>query len=152
MVDPVVAIITITEPVELIGRHFLGDYGASHKHIMEVQDSLKQHHIGFVPFKVFGIYYDDPMTKNASECRSFHAVFPEKMDEDLPQGLERFKLSGKFIQTILKGDPSKTIMMGYGALFNHIRQNGIKLASQAGYQISSFEHGEITTEILMLVE
>jgi len=152
MSSPAVTIITITDPIVVLGRHFTGDYYHSQKYIMEIQDILKKEDIGFAPFKVFGIYYDNPGEKSEDELRSFHGVFPDTVSSLKKTSLETLKLTGKFIQTKVKGDPSTTIMEGYGALFSYIQQNGVKLKSQAGYQTSTYENGEMATEILMEIE
>ena len=149
---PEVKTIAITEPITILGRHFAGDYYHSQKYIMEVQDTLKRENIEFAPFKVFGIYYDNPGEKNDNELRSFHGLFPDTLSSSQKTSLETLELTGKFLQTKVKGDPSITIMEGYGALFSYLQQNAVKLSSQAGYQISTFENGEITTEILMKIE
>ena len=141
--------ISIEEPIVLLGRHFTGDYFNSQKYVTEVQEQIQREKIEFTPYKVAGIFYDNPQEKKADELRSFHAVFPTDKKSIGKSLLEKFELKGNFLQVKVVGDPSKTIFEGYGALFNYIRENGVQLKSNAGFQISSFENGQITTEILM---
>jgi hypothetical protein len=144
-----VSTVFIDEPVISFGRHFTGDYSQSQKYILEVQDILKKEGIEYTPFKVMGIFYDNPQEKPASDLRSFHAVFPLPGFQNAQTSLERFEVKGKFLQVNVKGDPSISIMEGYGILFKYIQENRIRLKSPAGYQVSTFENGEVSTEILM---
>lgn len=141
--------ISIKEPILLLGKHFRGDYQNSQRYVTEVQNLLSAEEIEFVPFKVLGIFYDNPRDKNADELRSFHAVFAVDGNSAEKTSLERFILKGDFLSVKVVGDPSKAILEGYGSLFDYIGTKSIKLKSNAGFQISSFENGQITTEILM---
>lgn len=149
MSTPNVTTTEIKQPVIVLGKHFMGDYMLSQQYIMEVQDTLRKEGIDFIPFKVLGAFYDNPGQTPTAELRSFHAVFPQDSTQVDASSLERFELKGRFLQTVVTGDPVNSIMNGYNALFNYIHQNGIQLKSPAGFQISTFENGVITTEILM---
>jgi effector-binding domain-containing protein len=146
---PNVSTIIIDEPIISLGKQFTGDYSQSQQYVMDVQETLKKEKIDFIPFKILGIFYDNPQEKAATELRSFHALFPTANPKSTPDSLERIELKGKFLQVIVQGDPSMSIMKGYGALFNYIQQNNVQLKSNTGYQISTFEKGEMSTEILM---
>ena len=60
---PTVTTIQISTPIEVIGKHFTGDYFNSQKYVTEVQEGLKTQGIDFVPFKVMGVFYDNPQEK-----------------------------------------------------------------------------------------
>jgi len=141
--------IGIDVPILLLGKHFTGDYSNSQNYVTEVQDLLKTEGIEHVPFKVMGVFYDNPQEKKVDELRSFHAVYPIDPVASEKSSLEKFLLHGNFLQVKIKGDPSKTIFEGYGALFSHIKEHNVQLKSNACYQIMSLENGQITTEILM---
>jgi len=144
-----VSTIQITKPLTILGKHFTGDYSKSPQFVTEVQNALQNENIAFTPYKVIGIYYDDPRETKPEELRSFHAVFPTDDENITKSNLESMSLEGKFLQVRVEGDPSKTIFEGYGSLFNYIAENNVKVKSNSGYQISSFENGMVTTEILM---
>ncbi|HYF30146.1 MAG TPA: GyrI-like domain-containing protein [Chitinophagaceae bacterium] len=143
--------INIKEPIVVLGKHFTGDYSRTQQFIIEVQNILKSENIDFIPYKVLGIYYDNPGEKSPDELRSFHAVFPVPGAAVERSSLEKFELEGGFLQVKVIGDPFKTIMNGYNAMFAYIREHQVQLKSAAGYQVSTFENGEIHTEILMQV-
>jgi hypothetical protein len=63
--------------------------------------------------------------------------------------LIEMSISGSCLYIKVSGDPVKSIYEGYSAIFNYIRENNIVLKSTAGYQVSTFENGIITTEIYM---
>lgn len=149
MTTPAVSIVTITEPMIVVGKTFVGDYAKSQQFVTEVQDILSSENTPFIPYKVMGIYYDNPQEKSPDTLRSFHGVFPQGEQSVKNSSLEKKELSGKFLYVQLQGDPSRVIYDGYAALFAHLQQHGIQLRSSAGYQISTFQDGEITTEIYL---
>lgn len=149
MAAPTVSVVEIKTPIIAFGKHFVGDYGQSQQYTMEVLDKLTKDGIEFQPNKVFGVYYDDPMSIKPEETRSFHAFFPESHTSQVPDGLEKFSFSGKYLKVEVQGDPHQSIMLGYEALFRHIKEQNFQLASNAGFQITSFDNGVMTTEIYM---
>lgn len=149
MAAPLVSVVSITEPIKMIGKTFTGDYGKSQQYVTEIQEIARRENISFIPHRVVGIYYDNPQEKAPNALRSFHGVFAEDEQSVENSSLEKKEFSGRFLYVQLKGDPSKVIYEGYGALFNHLQQNEMRLRSNAGYQISTFENGEITTEIYL---
>lgn len=151
MASPAVSIVEISSPILAIGKHFTGSYDNSQKYTMEVLELLTKSGIEFTPNKVFGIYYDDPIAVKPEDTRSFHGFFPDSSSAPIPQGLENYSFKGKFLKTSLEGDPDDVIMQGYEALFKYIKEQKIELASDAGFQITSFENGKMNTEIYMQV-
>lgn len=149
MEAPSVSVVTITEPMLLIGKTFIGDYGKSREFVMEVQEIISRENIPFVPYKVVGIYFDDPREKAPDTLQSFHGVFPQGKHSIENSSLEKKEFSGRFLYVQLQGDPSKVIYEGYGAMFQYLQQHDMQLRSNAGYQISTFANGEITTEIYL---
>ena len=149
MSKPEVQEVELIDPINVVGKHFKGDYAKSFEYITEVQNDLKNEGVGFIPNKVFGIYYDNPQDTKPEELRSFQAVFPENGFDETASSLTLIELTGKFLYTKVKGEPMKALMEGYGALFTYIQNQAVALKSNAGYQVSTFENGEMTTEIYM---
>ena len=149
MQHPEVNEITVSVPIKSIGKVFTGDYAHSPKYITELETQFTGRSIPFIPNKVMGIYYDNPMEKKPEELKSFQGLFP--LNESVPadETLTEMALSGTYLLTRVSGDPIKSIHEGYAALFDYIRKNNIVLDSNTGYQVSSFENGVITTEIYM---
>lgn len=141
--------IEVNEPITIVGKYFTGDYSKSIDHIGEVQKELARENSTFIPNKVFGIYYDNPQHIKPDELRSFQGVFPNGDFDEGATSLTVLSFHGQFLYTKVTGDPMKALMDGYGALFSHIQENGVRLKSNAGYQACTFNNGEITTEIYM---
>lgn len=148
---PKVSRIQLPEPLVVIGKTFIGDYSDSSKYAAEVQAAAETSSINFEPLKVIGIYYDNPFEKPAAELKSFHGVFPTNPESAIQGSLEKLVLSGDFLSVTMQGNPSDPIMDGYNALFEYIRENNVQLKSAAGFQISSFNQGEISLQIMMQV-
>jgi DNA gyrase inhibitor GyrI len=149
MSKPEVRIVELNEPIIVIGKHFKGDYSKSIEFITEVQKELADEGITFIPNKVFGIYYDNPQDTKADDLKSFQGVLPAKEFDQTSISLTTLEIDGKFIYTKVFGDPMNALMEGYGALFSHIQSENVQLKSNTGYQISTFENGELSTEIYM---
>ena len=133
----------------ILGKSFIGDYAKSQQYVMEVQEELSRENIQYIPYKVVGIYFDNPAEKLSDTLRSFHGVFPQGEQSVENSSLEKKEFSGRFLYVQLKGDPSKVIYEGYGAIFDYLQQNKMQLRSNAGYQVSTFLNGVITTEIYL---
>ena len=141
--------ISIMQPIKAVGKTFTGDYGKSPKFIEEVQNELNKESIRYFPNKVLGIYYDNPFEKKAEELRSFQAVILSEPQQVRNNELTVFELKGNYIYTKVVGDPGKALMDGYNALFAFLNQKALTLKSPAGYQISTFQDGVITTQIYL---
>ncbi|MEQ8425380.1 MAG: hypothetical protein RIA63_11770, partial [Cyclobacteriaceae bacterium] len=90
--------------------------------------------------------------KKPETLRSFQGVFLSKPDQAADHSLIKLSLKGNYLYTQVSGDPLKSIFDGYGAMFKYIEQHKVKLKSNTGYQISTFENGIVTTEIYMELE
>ena len=149
MTTPFVNTVTLNKPLVAAGKIFKGDYSNAQHYITDVQNELKEASVDFTPNKILGIYYDNPQNKKAEELTSFQGVFLQHANLKLPQGFNKIILSGNFLYVKVKGEPMKAIYEGYGALFSYIEKKNVQLKSPAGYQVSTFENGEITTEIYL---
>jgi len=146
---PQVHILPVDKPITVLGKIFQGDYAKSKDYVFQIQQELLKEEVSFIPYKVMGVYYDNPQEKKPEELRSFQGVFLSDEDVKIPEGFEKVSLKGRYLYTKVKGDPMKAIFDGYGALFSYIQQNKSSLKTPAGYQVSTFENGEMTTEIYM---
>ncbi|WP_413666802.1 hypothetical protein ACEN9X_19980 [Mucilaginibacter sp. Mucisp86] len=144
-----VQIIEVNNPIKLIGKIFTGSYAEASSYVTAVQNELTAAQIAFIPFKICGIYYDDPQVTPAAEQRSFQGVVSEGNADLSSTSLSAMDMAGTFLYTKVTGDPMKAIMKGYGDLFTYIKEHQIQLKSNAGYQILTFTEGEVTTEIYM---
>ena len=147
--QPTVRQVDLEEPLVIYGRHFQGDYARSPQYITEVMELLKQAGIDYQPNKALGIYYDNPQQKSPEELRCFQGVFINDAAAAVPQSLEKFVLTGRYLYVNITGDPMRSIFEGYQVLFDYIGKNNTHLKSPAGYQVSTFEDGAMTTEIYM---
>lgn len=151
MQDPEVKEISISTPIEAIGKIFTGDYAKSPQYITEVYDLLNQKGIPFIPNKIMGVYYDNPTERKPEDLKSFQGVFPIHENENHDDSFTKLSLKGKYLYIKVSGDPIKSIYAGYDALFNHIQHHHVNLESNTGYQVSTFENGIITTEIYLKI-
>lgn len=149
MSSPQVITINLTKPITVIGKMFHGDYAKSYQYVTEVKDTLAKSSVHFIQNKVMGVYYDNPSEKKPEELKSFQAVFVRDPNSVIPDSLEKLQLIGNYIYVKITGDIMKAIHEGYGALFKYIAENRINLKSAAGYQVTTLENEEITTEIYM---
>jgi DNA gyrase inhibitor GyrI len=141
--------VTLDGPLTVVGKIFTGDYANSPAYITEVQKELEAQFIPFVPYTVIGVYYDNPQTTPAAGLKSFQGVFVQDEGAKINNPLTRMLLQGNYLHVKVTGEPMKAIYDGYGALFSYIQANNVTLKSPAGYQVSTFENGSITTEIYM---
>ena len=149
MSNPQVTAIHLTEPITVVGKLFQGDYSKSQQFITEVITELTSASIPFIQGKVLGVYYDNPNEKNPEDLVSFQGVFAADPDIKLPNSLQALQLKGSYLYVKATGDIMTSIHEGYGALFSHISEHNVKLKSPAGYQVTTFENGTMTTEIYM---
>jgi len=147
--EDTVQIIAISNPIKLIGKVFTGSYSGASSYVTAVQNELTSAQIPFIPYKICGIYYDNPEVTPADEQRSFHGVVTEGNTDLSETSLTAIDMMGTFLYTKVTGDPMQAIMKGYGDLFAYIQAHQTKLKSNAGYQILTFSEGLITTEIYM---
>jgi len=144
-----VTTVVLEKPLTVVGKMFTGDYANSPAYVTEVQKELETQFIPFVPYKVMGVYYDNPQTTPAAELKSFQGVFVQDEGANINEPLTRLSLQGNYLYVRATGEPMKAIYEGYGALFSYIQAKSLTLESPAGYQVSTFENGGITTEIYM---
>jgi hypothetical protein len=150
MNTPEVKSIVLEKPLTAAGKIFTGDYAKSPDYINEVKRGLEKAGISFDQYKVMGVYYDNPQEKKAEELKSFQGVFLQNGNTEVPSSFEKLNLKGNVLYVRMTGgDIMKAIYDGYGALFNHIQKNALTLKSNAGYQVTTFENGTMTTEIYM---
>ena len=149
MTQPTVQQVVLTEPLVIYGKHFRGDYARSPQYITEVMDLLKQAGIDYQPNKALGIYYDNPQQTKAEELRCFQGVFVSDEAAAVPPALEKFVLTGKYLYISITGEPMRSIFEAYQILFDYIGKNNVHLKSPAGYQVSTFDDGVMTTEVYM---
>jgi hypothetical protein len=149
MSNLIVTSIKVPEPMIVAGKIFQGDYWNSQGYITEVKGDLEKASIPFVQTKVLGIYYDNPNEKKPGELRSFQGVFITDQKAKLPDSLELLSMRGNFLYVKSTGDIMKSIHECYSALFKFISERKVILKSPAGYQVLTFENGEVTTEIYM---
>lgn len=144
-----VQVITVNNPIKLIGKVFTGSYAGASSYVTAVQNELTAAQIAFIPYKICGIYYDDPEVTPAAGQRSFQGVVSEGNVDLSATSLSAIDMAGTFLYTKVTGDPMQAIMEGYGDLFAYIQAHQTKLKSNAGYQILTFTEGQIITEIYM---
>ncbi|CAN5644561.1 hypothetical protein BH11BAC1_BH11BAC1_09710 [soil metagenome] len=144
-----VTTINLHEQLKVIGKTFIGDYSKSSQYIMEIQKELSDAGIPFIQTKVMGVYYDNPNEKKAEELKSFQGVFVTDPNAKIPASLTQLSLKGNYLYVKATGEIMNAIYEGYGALFIYIAEKAITLKSPAGYQVSTFENDEMTTEIYM---
>ena len=149
MTLPHVVVVRIDRHIESVGKIFYGDYSNSPQWISKVQKELSLASISFLPDKVMGIYYDNPQEKSADQLKSFQGVFISDATARIPDSLYRVSLSGDYLYVRVSGDPIQSLFEGYRMLFEHVRAASTDLESTAGYQISTFDSGMVTTEIYM---
>jgi hypothetical protein len=147
-----VQIITIGDPIKLIGKVFTGSYSDASLYITAVQNELTSAEIPFIPYKICGIYYDDPEVTPAAEQRSFQGVVTEGNTDLSVTSLIAVDMAGTFLYTKVTGDPMQSIMKGYGDLFAYIQAHQTQLKSNAGYQVLTFTEGQVITEIYMEIQ
>lgn len=146
-----VQVIALNDPVKLIGKVFTGSYANALSYVTAVQNELTSAEIPFIPYKICGIYYDDPEVTPAAEQRSFQGVVTEGNDDLSGTSLTAMDMAGVFLYTKITGDPMQAIMKGYNDLFAYIQAHQTKLKSNAGYQVLTFSQGLITTELYMQI-
>jgi len=144
-----VQIMTLNDPIKLVGKAFTGSYSDASLYVTAVQNELTAAQIPFIPYKISGIYYDDPQVTPAAEQRSFQGVVTEGNTDLSATSLTAIDIGGQFLYTKVTGDPMQSIMKGYGDLFAYIQAHQIQLKSNAGYQILTFTEGQVITEIYM---
>ncbi|HEX8019472.1 GyrI-like domain-containing protein [Mucilaginibacter sp.] len=144
-----VQIITLNDPIKLVGKVFTGSYSDASLYVTAVQNELTAAQIPFIPYKICGIYYDDPQVTPAAEQRSFQGVVTEGNTDLSATLLTAIDIAGQFLYTKVTGDPMQSIMKGYGDLFAYIQAHQTKLKSNAGYQVLTFTEGQVITEIYM---
>lgn len=149
MENPPVKVVRLEPAITAAGKTFIGDYSASPKYAAEVQNLLTAASIPFIPNKVLGVYFDNPETTPAEDQRCFQGFLLENESRVIDPPLSSLSLAGKYLYTKVSGDPGKIIFEGYNAIFSHIRERGVVLKSNAGYQVSTFENNMVTVEIYM---
>ncbi|MFC0516778.1 hypothetical protein ACFFGT_21405 [Mucilaginibacter angelicae] len=147
--EDTVQVIALNDPIKLVGKVFTGSYAGASSYVTAVQNELTAAQIPFIPYKICGIYYDDPEVTPAAEQRSFQGVVTEGNADLSATSLTAIDMAGLFLYTKITGDPMQAIMKGYGDLFAYIQAHQAKLKSNAGYQILTFSEGLVTTEIYM---
>ncbi|SEO85602.1 hypothetical protein SAMN05192574_114101 [Mucilaginibacter gossypiicola] len=147
--EDTVQLIALNNPIKLIGKVFTGNYAEASLYVTAVQNELTAAQIAFIPFKICGIYYDDPQVIPAAEQRSFQGVVSEGNVDLSSTSLSAIDMAGTFLYTKVTGDPMQAIMKGYGDLFAYIQTHQTQLKSNAGYQILTFAEGQVVTEIYM---
>jgi DNA gyrase inhibitor GyrI len=136
------------QAISATGMEFTGDYSQSPQYVSDLQKYLTERGIDYYPFKVLGVYYDDPQVTPLDKLRSFQGLFlTDERGIDIG-GLQTLTLKGEFILVRVEGDFS-SLLAGYHALFEYAKQHGLQFDSPAGYQISSFVNGKIETDIYM---
>jgi hypothetical protein len=142
--------IKVSDPIIIIGKLFYGDYSKSRQYVTDVETELKETSTPFIKQTVVGVYYDNPQEKNAADLKSFHGVIATPDISAIPETLTKLSICGDYLYVKVAGeDVMKAIYDGYNALFTHLQQKNLKLKSPAGYQISTFNDGNITTEIYL---
>jgi hypothetical protein len=147
--EDTVKVIEVKNPIRVIGKVFTGSYAGASSYVTAVQNELTAAQIPFIPYKICGIYYDDPQVTPAAEQRSFQGVVSEGNTDLSATSLTAIDMAGLFLYTKVTGDPMQAVMKGYGDLFAYIQAHQTKLKSNAGYQILTFTEGQVVTEIYM---
>jgi hypothetical protein len=147
--EDTVKVIEVKNPIRVTGKVFTGSYAGASSYVTAVQNELTAAQIPFIPYKICGIYYDDPQVTPAAEQRSFQGVVSEGNTDLSATSLTAIDMAGLFLYTKVTGDPMQAVMKGYGDLFAYIQAHQTKLKSNAGYQILTFTEGQVVTEIYM---
>lgn len=149
--EDTVQIIEVKNPIRVIGKAFTGSYADASLYVTSVQNELASAGVPFIPYKICGIYYDDPQVIPAAEQRSFQGVVSEGNTDLSATSLTAIDIAGLFVYTKVTGDPMQSIMKGYSDLFAYIQAHQTQLKSTAGYQILTFAEGQVVTEIYMAI-
>jgi DNA gyrase inhibitor GyrI len=150
--EDTVQVIEVKNPIRVIGKIFTGSYAGASSYVTAVQNELTVAQIPFIPYKICGIYYDDPQATPAAGQRSFQGAVSEGNADLSATSLTAIDIAGLFLYTKVTGDPMQSIMKGYGDLFAYIKAHQTQLKSSAGYQILTFTEGQVITEIYMEIQ
>lgn len=146
---PTVERIALQQEIVSICREFFGPYENVKEYVTEVESYLRTNNIPFLPYSVFGVYFDDPTQKKPGELRSFQGVVVEKpVAVATPYFIYRMK-RGDYLYTKVGGNPAKSIPAAYGALFQYMTSNKIMAGATGGHQHVTMEHGQVTFEIYL---
>ena len=148
---PEVKRVTVEEEVITVSKEFFGPYEKVRDYVNEVKNHLATQNIPSIPYKVLGVYFDDPRQKKPEELRSIQGVAVEKeVEVQAPYFIYKLK-RGEYLYTKVSGNDAEVIPAAYMALFQYMGEHKIQAGATGGHQLVTMEDGKVVFEISLAI-